>query len=460
MIVETPSFLELDYTLVAKILESCELHVSSETEVYNAGDLWLAYNIEKRRKFAKNLLLKVRFSFFSAHTIRILLEESSTFSKDDECARILKEVLDFKTIYSLNKTNIKYPSRYCNQHKFNTLMCVGIDKDLSTTTRNEFLINASNLRSVDVLPPMKNKRYFPTAVCVKGDVYVFHQNSDSRLRMFGYLTVERYSPSTNTWNEVADMYDDIIKFCACAFMDKVFIIGGYIGNDEQYTETCLVFDTESYKWKKVASMNEARIKAACSVFEGRIVVAGGYNDDGDLNTVESYDVLPDKWSPMPNMTDTLYGHRLVAVKNKLFVIASYPGTCQVFDSSCRKFISLKSPEIKASQAVVIRSKIVVFEENKPAAICYDVDTNEWSEEPCEVTKNLSNFACVNVPWYEGNNPVVQKQKAKKPKCSTYKLFCKHLFNNTFVNFLGDCVDHFLLFMVLIFLVIRNCKKRH
>ena len=46
-------------------------------------------------------------------------------------------------------------------------------------------------------------------------------------------------------------------------------------------------------------MNAARSSGVFAVFEEIIVVCGGLNLRS--NTVESYDVLPDKWSPMPSL---------------------------------------------------------------------------------------------------------------------------------------------------------------
>ena len=86
-------------------------------------------------------------------------------------------------------------------------------------------------------------------------------------------------------------------------------------------------------------MNEARGNAACVVFQGNIVVLGGIdNDDNSMNTVESYDVLANKWTPMPNTINNYTFHSLVVVKDKLFVIGKGIESCEVFDNACKKFV--------------------------------------------------------------------------------------------------------------------------
>ena len=143
--------------------------------------------------------------------------------------------------------------------------------------------------------------------------------------------------------------------------------------------------------------------AACSVFEGNVVVCGGQGNDGDdLNSVESYDVIADKWSPMPSMTSSKSRHSLVAVKNKLFVIGCGTDTCEVFESSNKKFVAIKSQSTNylcLNQVISIGSKIYAFQDEKSSMFCYDVDKDEWSEESCEVTGNLIKCSCVKLPCY-------------------------------------------------------------
>ena len=58
------------------------------------------------------------------------------------------------------------------------------------------------------------------------------------------------------------------------------------------------------KRKRVSGMGVARRFAACAVYQEKIVVIGGTVIEVNrnlLNIVDSYDVVADKWSKMPNM---------------------------------------------------------------------------------------------------------------------------------------------------------------
>ena len=105
---------------------------------------------------------------------------------------------------------------------------------------------------------------------------------------------------------------------------------------------------------------------------------------------------------MPNMINSTAYHSLVVVIDKLFVIARRTNNCEVYDSTCKHFVALE-PLINivyAINSIKVGSKIFVFSNPSPSSFfCYDVDTNTWSEEPCEVTADLKWYSILNVPSF-------------------------------------------------------------
>ena len=79
MVVKTQSFLELSFKQVAKIFSSSELNIHSEIEVFNAAINWLKHKNEERSKYAKQLLLTVRFHLFSDCELNCVLNNTSSF---------------------------------------------------------------------------------------------------------------------------------------------------------------------------------------------------------------------------------------------------------------------------------------------------------------------------------------------------------------------------------------------
>ena len=97
------------------------------------------------------------------------------------------------------------------------------------------------------------------------------------------------------------------------------------------------------------------------------------------------------------------GHKLIAISNKLFAVccgATY-NVCEVYDSTCKKFVVFKSPleffDGSHQTSVSIGRRIMVFRAYSTKVATYDVDKNEWSEEPFENTENIRDFYCLKLP---------------------------------------------------------------
>ena len=59
MVVESQNFLDLDFSIVAKILSTSEFNVHSKVEIFVAVITRIKHNSEERSKYAKQLLSKV-----------------------------------------------------------------------------------------------------------------------------------------------------------------------------------------------------------------------------------------------------------------------------------------------------------------------------------------------------------------------------------------------------------------
>ena len=396
-VIETEKFLELDFHLVSIILASSKLLITSEVEVFNAANNWLSHNIKERSEFAKDLLLKVRLPLLSDHALRHLLNTPSPITENLESRAIIENILENKH-YFPTQSSVCYVNRYCNHNDFNLLILGGRSTSFDVEIRNATQVDA-NLETVKALPSMMGTRELFQSVCLKGDVYVFG-GRDSKLEF--KLSVEKYSFATETWSRITYMPDDRIVFSVCAFLDKIYVIGGcYRENGRAISiNSCLQFDANDNSWKEVTRMNKVRRNCACIVFDERIIASGGYChiDRDNLNTVEAFDVFANVWSPMPNMTKRRRGHEMVVVRDKLFVIGKQTSLCEVFDKTSKKFVAFASPPLPFfSQVVSIGEEIYVF--SGCSALCYDVSKNEWSLKKCEATANLSGFSCVKLHSY-------------------------------------------------------------
>ena len=219
MIVETESFLQLDFNTVSKILASSSLQIDSEVEVYNATIKWLNHNSGGRSKFSKQLLLKVRLNLLSEQTLEYLLSESSYISKNNICVELMKN----KNLFYQNESSFYNKSRQCNHNMFNVLVCGGFDAKKRSSINQVKEFDRINFLDFKELPPMLENRHRSIAVYLKGEVYVFgvFENDGS------IISVEKYSPLTKNWVKVTEIPDKRQRFCACAFIDNIYAFGGF-----------------------------------------------------------------------------------------------------------------------------------------------------------------------------------------------------------------------------------------
>ena len=135
---DTGNFFELDFNKVAQIISSSELRVDTELEVLYAADSWIKYDLEKRRKNAKGLLLKVRFPMLLDIHLKCILKMDLSFNKIDDCVALLRGVSQKTNRAYQKKSNAFYSKRFCNQNSFNIVLSGGykFDSDWNLKTLN------------------------------------------------------------------------------------------------------------------------------------------------------------------------------------------------------------------------------------------------------------------------------------------------------------------------------------
>ena len=390
---ESQNFLYLDYKCVAKIMSSSYLNIDSELEVFNAIVSWLG-NKKERYTYAKHLFLKVRLTLLSVPVLRFISEKIPSFI---DSLAFIKEIIDDKS-KGFYRRNFKADGRFCDQDKFKIIVCGGTKNN--RVIRDVYGIKPDNISNVKRLPQLKEKRKWSELVCIKDEIFVFGGYDDNLKSM---MSIEKYSSNTKAWKIIRFMPDERVGFCVCSFMGNAYVLGGFVQGRQ--VASCFKFKATDYSMNTVAKMKTARSYSACAVFEGKIVVSGGYNF-GRLNTVEAFDHVANEWTRMPNMVEERQSHKSVAIKNKLYMFGGLINTCEVYDSTCEKFVLLKQPtncfsrQLHVPNAVIsIGNKLIIFQKRNDISIIFDVENNTWSKEPCEFLENLSNFSCVKVLQY-------------------------------------------------------------
>ena len=190
---ENEDFLQVDANLFLKVLASSCLHVHSEREVFDAADSWLNFNAERREKFAKKVLLKVRLPLLSGEFVKNILKGSSSFTKSKESSDYLKETIEGKNECFQNKQCTYFKHRYCNQRTFNTVIFGGFNEVIKKTLKTVNLVRGSDLADTKALPAMSGARRRHQAVFLKGEINVFggFDGDKEHVRSVDILAVEQ-----------------------------------------------------------------------------------------------------------------------------------------------------------------------------------------------------------------------------------------------------------------------------
>ena len=397
ILVDSTPFLELEFKSISKILSSSELNIDSELEVFEAVVSWLGHKKE-RSKYAKHLFLKTRLSLLSIPALRFISDKISNFI--DDCTFINEVILE-KSKNSHTK-NFKPVSRYCNQDKFDIIVCVGKQQNsncFNGAVQNVYSFEANNFKDVTTLPKLEEGKRWSKVVCIKDSIFALSVNSGS---LESVSSVEKYTVFSNSWETVAHMLDKRIQYSVCSFMENIYVFGGLL--HKRFLNCCSKFTPTDCSFRNIAKMTTARNLPSSAVFEGKIVVSGGNNNGLYLNSVEAYDHIADAWTNMPDMIDGRWNHVTVAMKNKLFVVGGYKATFEVYDSFSGKFILIKPPSNRfignlCTQLIAtsIGSKLVFFSCFRSKCFLYDVENEVWSDNPCKVIKKKARFSCAKMP---------------------------------------------------------------
>ena len=121
-------------------------------------------------------------------------------------------------------------------------------------------------------------------------------------------TLECFNPANDTWRTIESRPFTNLNLASCAIDDSIYLIGGGIYRNEQWSwyDTVDCYDTTRAKWSKKREMPTQRENLDAAVVGNRIFVIGGNNEQGALGSVEYYTGLMDyDGDGKPNDSDNL-----------------------------------------------------------------------------------------------------------------------------------------------------------
>nr|XP_033771289.1 actin-binding protein IPP isoform X5 [Geotrypetes seraphini] len=260
-------FLALGKEELVKILQSEELSIEDEYQVFTAAMGWILKDLGQRRKHVVEVLEPIRFPLLPAQTLTKYIEGLTDFSLRVALQTLLRE--------------------FCEIHHF--------PKD----SRVSCFLHASKVH-----PRRKARKYL---YVVGGWIGAEIGN-----------TVERYDPEENLWQLVGSMPLPRYYFGCCEMQGLIYVIGG-ISNEGIELRTAEIYNPITKQWAPLPSMETRRAYLGVATLNDCIYAVGGWNEREDaLSTVEKYSPHEEKWVEVAAMKVPRAGVSVVAVNGFLY----------------------------------------------------------------------------------------------------------------------------------------------
>ena len=212
------------------------------------------------------------------------------------------------------------------------------------------------------------------------------------------ISAFRYDPSTDSWEQIADLPAGRHHMPLAAVNDTIYAIGGLTTTGSGFVaqDNLWIYDAGTDQWAARTALPQPRGAGAAGVVDGHIVVAGGYDDNVQLlDSVVIYDPASNSWragAPILTPRDHLAG----GVVNGVFYLiggrrvtaTSTLVTVEAYDLVTDSWTALANmPTSRGGLAAgVVGQQIFVFggEPDQSMFIAneaYDVTSDIWALAP-------------------------------------------------------------------------------
>ena len=307
---------------VRALLASDRLAVRSEAEVYNAALAWLrAQSPPVDAEGAAALLSAVRFPLLA---------------RDFYQQTVRSEPL-LKTAPGMEMLNDAFAAHAFdgNARRRSGFECIYLaggryDSDLDNTIDAVERFDPSS-NTFETLSPMRTARSGFGMAALGGKIYAVGGNGgDGPLRL-----AERFCPATNAWEDVAPMSTPRRVHRVVALEGKVYAVGGHNGSAMASVER---YCPEANAWETVAPMSTARRAHGVAVLAGKLYAIGGNVGDDAGRSVERYDPSSNSWEAVRKLNTERVAFGVAVLENKIYAVGGISGS-----TSCKSSVERFDP---------------------------------------------------------------------------------------------------------------------
>jgi N-acetylneuraminic acid mutarotase len=159
-------------------------------------------------------------------------------------------------------------------------------------------------------------RHALSGAAVGGHIYSMGGCGTSCSPSDAHNTVERYNPTTDTWEKVAPM-PTARHSLSCAVVDGyIYAIGGHVANSRSENQR---YDPSTNTWQSMASKPTAVSGCGVAAFSGKIYAFGGNRYGSYQSVIEMYDPQTNTWQSVGNMPAAGNPWRAATLGDKIYV---------------------------------------------------------------------------------------------------------------------------------------------
>ena len=267
-------FLQLSKSTLLHLLESEELKIESEEQVFEAAMSWVLHDLPRGRESLGQILERIRLPLISPKFFERYLPACESPSIQRMLNRILEGYRNYQSLARGQQRIHTQPRRASRKCFFivggYSRRVGGRWSDTSSLATVEKFDSFAHTCDSFSTTPMSYPRSGHGVASVGGFIYAVGGENDSLI----YDTVECYDPALNTWSLVASLNAPRVACAVCVVEDFIFVIGGWVGSE--IAEDIERYDADRDCWKVVGKVETKRFHLGVVEMDGLIYAVGEF----------------------------------------------------------------------------------------------------------------------------------------------------------------------------------------
>jgi N-acetylneuraminic acid mutarotase len=321
-------FMQLPLDKVEELVQSDDIRVDAEEDVYYAVTEWLNTDTEGREEHADVLYDHVRFPLTPQNFLDNVASKNP-YLQTPKGQVYLKDAYEY--FENPGVTIFSNPKKTQPRRSVQGIICVVGGVDDGGSTLNQVALYNPHEQVWNEGVKMRYCRSRLGVAMLQGELYAVGGYD------LGYslTTCEKYSPKENRWKPVTDLSSPRRNLALVAVGNQLFAMGGYTGS--VYLKSVEIYNPKTDQWSSGPPMLTARSELAAVYLDHRVYAIGGTNSNGHLKSVEIFDCINKRWQSLPDMVSPRTGAAACLLGKDIFVSGGMneheiSNTCETYDT--------------------------------------------------------------------------------------------------------------------------------